>query len=118
MKLGMNLTYLDNYWNGMKEKNFADFVKPDEAAKREKMFADIARAGFKTVRIPINFGVWATSGMYPRDLGGLGASYVAAIPFFHNSLAGDLIFCALLFGGWALAERTVPSLREARPAFA
>lgn len=60
MKLGMNLSYLDNYWNGAKEKSFADFLKPQEAAKREKMFADIARAGFKTVRIPINFGAWAT----------------------------------------------------------
>ncbi len=60
MNLGMNLSYLDNYWLGTKEKNFADFVKPAEAAKREKMFADIARANFKTVRIPINFGAWAS----------------------------------------------------------
>ncbi len=59
MKVGMNLSYLDNYWNGTKEKKFADFVKPKDAAKREKMFADIAEAGFKTVRIPINFGAWA-----------------------------------------------------------
>ena len=59
MKVGMNLSYLDNYWLGTKEKKFADFVKPEEAAKREKMFADIARAGFKTVRIPIDFGAWA-----------------------------------------------------------
>ncbi len=60
MKLGMNLSYLDNYWNGAKEKNFADFVKPADAAKREKMFTDIAKAGFKTVRIPINFSAWAS----------------------------------------------------------
>ena len=60
MRLGMNLSYLDNWWNGTKERNFADFTKPSEAAKREKMFADIARADFKTVRIPINFGAWAT----------------------------------------------------------
>lgn len=59
MKSGMNLSYLDNYWNGAKEKNFADFVKPQDAAKREKMFADIARAGFRTVRIPVSFGAWA-----------------------------------------------------------
>jgi endoglucanase len=58
--LGMNLSYLDNYWLGTKEKNFADFVKPAEAAKREKMFAEIAKAGFQTVRIPINFGAWAS----------------------------------------------------------
>ncbi len=55
----MNFSYLDNWWLGTKEKNYADFVKPKEAAKREKMFADIAKAGFKTVRIPIDFGAWA-----------------------------------------------------------
>ncbi|HEX8734596.1 MAG TPA: glycoside hydrolase family 5 protein [Pyrinomonadaceae bacterium] len=60
MNLGMNLSYLDNFWLGTKEKNFADFVKPSDAAKREKMFAAIAAAGFKTVRIPINFGAWAS----------------------------------------------------------
>jgi hypothetical protein len=38
----MNLSYLDNWWLGTKEKNYADFVKPSEAAKREKMFAEIA----------------------------------------------------------------------------
>jgi endoglucanase len=59
MGLGMNLSYLDNWWSGTKEKNYVDFVKPIEAAKREKMFAEIARAGFNTVRIPINFGAWA-----------------------------------------------------------
>jgi endoglucanase len=60
MNLGMNLSYLDNYWLGTKEKNFADFVKAAEAAKREKMFADISKAGFKTVRIPVNFSAWAS----------------------------------------------------------
>lgn len=60
MGLGMNLSYLDNWWLGTKEKNYADFVKPSEAAKREKMFAGIAKAGFKTVRIPIDFGAWAS----------------------------------------------------------
>ncbi len=57
--LGMNLTYLDNWWVGSKENNFADFAKEDEVRKREKMFADIKQAGFSTVRIPINFGAWA-----------------------------------------------------------
>ena len=60
MDLGINLSFLDNWWNGTKEKNYADFVKPEEAAKREKMFSDIEKAGFKTVRIPINFGAWAS----------------------------------------------------------
>lgn len=55
---GMNVSYLDNWWLGTKSKHFSDFAKPEEAAKREKMFADIAKAGFKTVRIPINFSAW------------------------------------------------------------
>jgi endoglucanase len=58
--LGMNLSYLDNWWLGTKAKNYGDFVKAKDVAKREKMFAEIARAGFKTVRIPINFGAWAS----------------------------------------------------------
>jgi endoglucanase len=56
--LGMNLSYLDNWWNGSKDKHFSDFAKPAEAAKRQKMFADIAKSGFKTVRIPICFSAW------------------------------------------------------------
>ncbi len=59
-----------------------------------------------------NFGVWLFSGMYPRSVDGLAACYVAAIPFFQNTLAGDLFFAALLFGGFALAERAVPALRQ------
>ena len=61
-----------------------------------------------------NFGVWLSSGMYPPTLAGLAACYVAAIPFFQNTLAGDLFFAALLFGGFALAERALPALRERR----
>lgn len=58
-----------------------------------------------------NFGVWLQSGMYPQTLAGLAACYAAAIPFFQNSLAGDLFFSGLLFGGFALAERAAPVLR-------
>jgi endoglucanase len=58
MGIGMNVSYLDNYWQGTKAKHFADFARPEEAAKREKMFAEIAGAGFKTVRIPVCFSAW------------------------------------------------------------
>ncbi|HUG46524.1 MAG TPA: DUF6580 family putative transport protein [Sphingomicrobium sp.] len=66
-----------------------------------------------------NFGVWLFSGFYPPTLEGLAACYAAAIPFFQNTLAGDLFFTALLFGGFALAERIVPALRRSeRPSTA
>lgn len=63
-----------------------------------------------------NFGTWLGSGMYPHTLGGLQACYVAAIPFFGNTLAGDLVFSALLFGSFALLERSLPAIREPRRA--
>lgn len=58
-----------------------------------------------------NFGTWLVSGMYSHDVGGLAACYAAAIPFFQNTLAGDLFYATLLFGGFALAERALPQLR-------
>ena len=58
-----------------------------------------------------NFGTWATGELYPPTMAGLTACYVAAIPFFQNTLAGDLFFSALLFGGFALLEKRVPLFR-------
>jgi hypothetical protein len=59
-----------------------------------------------------NFAVWALLGSFPRTTAGLMACYVAGLPLFGNTLGGDAIYAALLFGGLALAERTFPVLRE------
>jgi len=58
--LGMNLSYLEGYWNGTRARHFSDFVKPDEVKARQQGLTDMARAGFKTVRIPVCFGAWAS----------------------------------------------------------
>ena len=51
--------------------------------------------------IVTNFGVWFTpASMYARTWDGLIECYVAAIPFFRNSLGGDLVFVVLLFGAY------------------
>lgn len=65
-----------------------------------------------------NFGMWLFSGIYPPTADGLLACYVAAIPFFQNSVAGDLFYTALLFGGFAIVQRMLPQLRAgaAQPA--
>jgi hypothetical protein len=65
-----------------------------------------------------NLGMWLFSGFYPRTLAGLEACYIAAIPFFQNTVAGDLVYSAVLFGGFALLERWVPAIRERRSAVA
>ena len=58
-----------------------------------------------------NAAVWSAGHLYPATLEGLVACYVAALPFYGNGVAGNVFFCGLLFGGWALLERGVPSLR-------
>jgi hypothetical protein len=63
-----------------------------------------------------NFGVWAGTGMYPKTIAGLTECFVAALPFFQNTLTGDLFFNTVLFGGLALAEWRLPQLRESYPA--
>jgi hypothetical protein len=60
-----------------------------------------------------NFAVWAQGGMYPVTFDGLVECYIAGLPFFDNAVIGDLFFSAVLFGGWALAERMVPELKAA-----
>jgi hypothetical protein len=55
-----------------------------------------------------NFGVWFSSGMYPQTLSGLEACYVAGLPFFRNTVAGDLVYSAILFGAFEWSARTFP----------
>lgn len=55
---------------------------------------------------------WGT--LYPHTLAGYGQSLVAAIPFEKNMLYGDVVFCAILFGGFELAKSKYTFLRSNR----
>ncbi len=59
-----------------------------------------------------NFGVWAFLNSYPRTGAGLAACYLAGVPLFWNTLAGDAVYATLFFGGFFLAERLAPRLRR------
>lgn len=51
-----------------------------------------------------NFGVWIIGPeTYPRTFAGLVECYVAAIPFFKNTVAGDLVYTGILFGMFEFA---------------
>ncbi|AAS71783.1 DUF6580 family putative transport protein [Leptospira interrogans] len=51
-----------------------------------------------------NFYVWL-AGYYSYDLNGLVQCFIMAVPFFQNSLLGDLFYTTVLFGGFALIEK-------------
>lgn len=63
-----------------------------------------------------NFAVWAFSGMYTLDAAGLLQCYAAALPFLKNTIAGDLLWAAALFGGAALVRRITARHRVDGPA--
>ena len=55
-----------------------------------------------------NFGVWMVGPeMYPKTWGGLMECYVAAIPFFRNTVLGDLVYTGVLFGVFELISHYV-----------
>lgn len=45
-----------------------------------------------------NAAVWAFGTMYSHDLSGLAQSYLMAIPFFKNSLMGDIFYSTIFIG--------------------
>lgn len=52
--------------------------------------------------------------LYPHTFSGYIQSLTAAIPFERNMLYGDLVFCAILFGGFELAKSKYSALRSGR----
>ncbi len=49
-----------------------------------------------------NFAYLYPPTMYSHDLNGVVASYINALPFFRNSLFGDLFYVGVLFGAYEL----------------
>jgi hypothetical protein len=77
----------------------------------------IAGAGFAgevVFFIITNFANWVVhTDYYPHTFAGLIACYVAALPFFRNSLVSLALYGTLFFGGYALVERKSAAARSA-----
>ena len=53
-----------------------------------------------------NFGVWILGG-YPKTWTGLVTCYTIAIPFFKNSLMGDLFYSGVMILCYSLGRKTI-----------
>src|SRR5262249_52502230 len=71
-------------------------------------------AGSTLFFIVTNFGTWVSTPLYAHTLAGLVQCYDAALPFFRNTLIGDALYVASLFGAFELIQRSVPALAENR----
>ncbi|MDA1049805.1 MAG: hypothetical protein O3C40_04925 [Planctomycetota bacterium] len=60
-----------------------------------------------------NFGAWVWYGTYEHTVAGMIHCYVQAIPFFRYTLAGDVCFAIVLFGGYALAMSFTTATKSA-----
>ena len=57
-----------------------------------------------------NFTVWAEWNMYPKTLGGLWTCYVAALPFFRNSMVAEAVCSLLLYAAARAGEVLMPAV--------
>ena len=56
-----------------------------------------------------NFGVWIMSGFYEKSIVGLLTCYSMALPFFHNTLAGSVVYSTIMFGGYEGLKNYLPN---------
>ncbi len=61
-----------------------------------------------------NFAVWLGSTFYPKTLLGLWECYLAALPFFGNTLGAYALYGLALFGGFSLLEGRVRALSPSK----
>jgi len=61
-----------------------------------------------------NAAVWYGSPYYSQDLSGLLNSYSLGLPFFRGTLVGNMLFTALFFKTFSLAEKRFPIALESQ----
>ncbi|MDC1068142.1 hypothetical protein OAQ99_03165 [Candidatus Kapabacteria bacterium] len=64
----------------------------------------VANIGFFIIT---NFGSWILLPQYDASINGLISSYLAALPFFKNSIISGLVFSSILFGIYKFYELKV-----------
>lgn len=60
-----------------------------------------------------NFAVWLQGGLYPHNVVGLGACFVAAVPFYANDLVSTGLTATVLFALPVLAAKLVTFWHQA-----
>lgn len=63
-----------------------------------------AIAGSVIFFIFTNLAVWLATNLYPHTFDGLLNCYIMAIPFFKNSLMGDILYVGILYGGYEAVQ--------------
>ncbi len=90
---------------------FIGFMIKNRVKVKNVFFA--ALGGSVLFFIVTNFGSWLIDPMYkPLTFESLIRCYTLALPFFRNALAGTLVYSAVMFGAYSLAEKYVFALNR------
>jgi hypothetical protein len=98
-------SFLINVWIGSRLRNTENPLK----------IAGASLIGSVQFFLLSNFGWLMPHSLYGHSLGGLVTGYVAAIPFFRNTLLADLLFTAVFFALHAVLSRTVVRSERVAP---
>tara|TARA_B100000902_G_C27253393_1_gene886506 strand:- start:121 stop:627 length:507 start_codon:yes stop_codon:yes gene_type:complete len=54
-----------------------------------------------------NFSVFLTSSLYPKNIIGLIECYIFAIPFFINTIMGNITYSLIMFYGFSIVQKQI-----------
>ena len=97
-----------SYWTLFSYSGFAFMIllgtklKGITAMRRAPVYILSSSLGFW---LWTNFGVWLTSGLYPKSLAGIAFCYEAALPFLRNSMLGDMVWGLVIFGTFQVVRK-------------
>jgi len=61
-----------------------------------------------------NFNFWYVTPLYPKTFSGMIEAYVMAVPFFRNTIIGDLLYTGVLFGSYELVQQAMRKMALAK----
>jgi len=97
------------WWGAFVPDLFRPAAQGECAASAAGVF--VSATGFFVI---VDFALWAMGNMYPHTLAGLGACYIAALPFYGNDLVSTALMSAVFFGLPVVAAKLVETMHGAR----
>ena len=87
--------------------SFALMVVIGKMLKNKRSFKILTVAAFSSsvlFFLITNFGVWLSGSMYPKNIFGLIEAYMMGLPFFRNTILGDIFYTMTFFYGYDLIK--------------
>ena len=95
------------FWNKLEEHRDPHAAPPSAGSRVTTVAVPVAAmslVGAILFFLITNYGDWLLMNAYPHTLEGLMQCYAAGLPFFRNTVTGDVAGALLLFGGYAAAK--------------